>query len=114
MSMINGRFYFKLTDAGNLIGEYSNNVAKGIRTESAIRNSFVELKHRDFTGIYTSAWFEPDPTACIAATLSISLKPNCPGQYQLEWTHLEQPRKIFLGEAMLCDGILIGNYWSAR
>ena len=110
MSKINGRFYFKLTDAGNLIGEYSNNTPSNIRTESASRN--VPSDPKEFAGNYTSSWYEPGNSKCIAASLSIVPKPNYPRQYILEWCKLDTLRKIFLGEAMLCDGILIGNYWS--
>jgi hypothetical protein len=57
MANLIGRFYFKLTDSKNLIGEFSNNTSKRNYTESA------DLDHRKpddakFIGEYFSTWHE--------------------------------------------------------
>jgi len=99
-----GRFYFKQTTNGNLIGEFSNNHSTGISTESC------ELRERkgDYLGDYESTWQENGKP--ILAQLTISPKPN--GLFILEWR--KGPMCIFKGEGMLCDDILIGDYHSVE
>ena len=106
MSKVNGRFYFKRSVNGNLTGEFSNNKSTGISSESAeATNTTV-----DFVGEYNSTWWE-DRTAS-SAVLKISVKPGTNGSiYSVIWERNSSP--VFIGEAMLCDNILIGDYRSA-
>ncbi len=100
-----GRFYFKLTSNGNLIGEFSNNFSTGISTESADSTNILG----NYLGVYNSTWQE-DGNAHFA-NLTISQK-NATGNtiFTLEWR--ENNNLTFIGEGMLCDNILIGNYQS--
>ena len=111
MTKIHGTFYFKLTDAGNLIGEYSNQTTERGRPESAYRNNTFD--QIGFPGEYISTWFEPDPiNTSVVARLTIAPKNSSTGQLVLDWKSLDNSKDLFHGEAMLCDGILIGNYHS--
>jgi hypothetical protein len=98
-----GRFYFKLTSNGNLVGEFSNNIYNGIYTESA---DSIDSTH-GYLGKYKSTWQEnrnPD-----YAILKISHKPNTNRKiFVLKWIRKGKP--IFKGEGMLCENILIGDY----
>jgi hypothetical protein len=114
MSKLIGRFYFKMTDSKNLIGEFSNN-------HRTCRQNFTEgavVKFRDpgddkFVGVYYSTWYE-EPTQCHLAELVIEKKPNCENIYTLKWWLIVNGerggRPSFWGEGMTCDGILIGDY----
>ena len=118
MSTILGRFYFKLTDNKNLIGEFSNDhkTCKRNYTESA------DLTHREqndgkFIGEYFSTWREQNGGKLhesVLAKLKIEQKPGCENIFDLKWWRIvnEQPeaKPFFCGEGMLCEGMLIGNY----
>lgn len=97
----NGRFYFKRTSNGNLLGEFSNNFSSGAATES----SDLIGESNGFIGEYNSTWCEGS-TPCFAR-LSITAKPGCKGIFRLEWRHSPYD---FDGEAMLCDDMLVGDY----
>jgi hypothetical protein len=98
-----GRFYFKQTANRNLVGEFSNNHPQNeTATESA---DLIEGAEEKFVGKYNSTWQENGKA--IFANLTISRKPTKSHQYFLEW---KSPCN-FRGEGMLCDDILIGNYW---
>lgn len=100
-----GRFYFKLTSNGNLIGEYSENYSKKfpIKTEGAYRES----SDTGFVGIYKTSWHETDEASPV--TLKIFHKPGTSNLiYNIEW--IENGIITFWGEGMLCDDILIGDY----
>jgi len=110
MPKFNGRFYFKLTANGNLLGEYSNDDSSTPKcyVEAANRigvvpdpNSSVASK---LLGQYNSVWYEENAKYCGNAVLKITLAR--PGIYTLKWVGPEK----FIGEGMLCDDILIGNY----
>jgi hypothetical protein len=94
-----GRFYFKRTSNGNLIGEFSNNKRKRIFTESAdlIGNG------SSFNGNYNSTWYDKKP---IFAKLSIISNGK---KYSLYWNE-ENKETSFWGEGILYDNILIGDY----
>ena len=109
-----GRFYFKQTSNGNLIGEFSNRASDGIATESC---DFREPESKDlrksiadrFLGKYYSTWQENGAKRIAELTI----KPH--GNSRLfdlawDWTNGEH---AFVGEGMLCDDILIGDYQSA-
>ena len=109
-----GRFYFKLTTSGNLLGEYSNQLMARNEPECSSR---VHGELSSFCGEFISTWQEDEGPA--SARLVIGTKaanPNKCGIYSLKW--FEHPKEgadqlSFEGEAMLSDGMLIGNYWSA-
>ena len=101
MKKVIGRFYFKKTINGNLLGEFSNNFTSKNYTESADLTS--KTKKEDFVGLYISTWH--DDEACVAK-LDISRNKDL---YNLKWTEGGN----FDGQGMLCENnILIGNYWS--
>ena len=98
-----GRFYFRRTINGNLVGEFSNNHSTAIQTESAERNG----RGTNFIGTYQSTWNDDDgPTT---AVLTIRFKPRTNTRiYLLIWREVKGA--TFWGEAMLCDDLLIGDY----
>lgn len=114
MPRLGGRFFFKLTDNRNLIGEFSNNLDANISTESAdIKESCGDkaCANCKFHGTYYSTWRENREP--IFAELKITPKTGAANQFTLKWYH-EDGGRYFKGEGMLCDGILIGDYqlWS--
>jgi len=114
MTKVIGRFFFKLTVNGNLLGEYSNDKSTSCVTEAANRVFSVKCPERvsrfDFEGSYESVWREIANTS-VCSNLTISRKTGYNGIYTLEWTSPTGTAQ-FHGEGMLCDEILIGNYWS--
>jgi hypothetical protein len=105
MPTIIGRFFFKKTSNGNLIGEFSNRQSAGIYTESS------DLIGNDsgYIGKYYSTWQEEGES--LFANLEILQKPQCNNKiFTLEWRRGGQLK--FEGEGMLCDDILIGDYHS--
>lgn len=107
--MTRGAFYFKLTDLGNLIGEYlSDDKDRRITTESA--NTIEPKDIKDFTGTYLSGWLENEKPY----STTLEIKPHrVKGRYILNWEPLSNGSGRFQGEGMLVDGILIGYYHSA-
>ena len=103
MEELIGCFYFKQTNNGNLIGEFSNNKNPGIYTES----SDLIGSTGDYLGKYHSSWQEDGISQF--ADLAISQKPKTNNKiFILKWSRKGIP--IFKGEGMLCDNILIGDY----
>lgn len=105
-----GRFYFRLTDAGNLLGEYSNTDIDVTRPESALRND--SSPKDDFAGDYVSTWFEPSNGGEVAQ-LKIQPKSASSTQLSLVWKDTAG-KTTYEGEAFENDGLLIGNYWKAN
>ena len=112
-----GRFYFKQTINGNLIGEFSNyesDEKQKISTESC---DLREMESRDlrksskdnYVGMYLSTWQEGGTPHF--ADLTITTKPRNDRLFSLEWRD-KRGTLIFEGEGMLCDDILIGDYHS--
>jgi hypothetical protein len=104
-----GRFYFKKTDHGNLIGEYSNRHGNESRV-------FAEAASRMTTGTgwigkYLSSWHESPRGPAEWAELSIKRKPGNSGVFVLSWKRGNE--ELFVGEAMQCDGMLVGDYSDA-
>jgi hypothetical protein len=98
-----GRFYFKKTSNGNLVGEFSNNISRSISTESADK---VESSD-SYIGKYNTTWQENGVVRF--AKLNISQKQETGNMiFTLEWK--ENDKLIFVGEGMFCDNILIGDY----
>jgi len=120
MADLIGRFFFKKTDNGNLIGEFSNNQdtasskpGTGISTESADRIYGCEERecvNFSYHGTYRSTW--QDEEGSHLAKLKITPKKTRPKtQYSLEWCEGKDLTDLtFVGEGMLCDGMLIGDY----
>jgi hypothetical protein len=109
MKKIKGRFYLKRTSNGNLVGEWSNHSEDGIFTESADLQTTQSTK--EFVGVYLSTWQENGVP--IFTHLTINLIGNTK-KYHLEWTDPNLPPGSipkFRGEGMICDGILIGDYF---
>jgi hypothetical protein len=105
-----GRFYFKQTGNGNLVGEFSNNQSGNIiSTESADFIKNIEGSDGDYYGEYNSTWQESGEP--IFAKLTIVPKPNCNKLFTLKWFN-KNGKLFFEGEGMLCDNILIGDYQS--
>lgn len=105
-----GWFYFKVTDNGNLIGEFSNEHINGeICTESSVyvggkRNLIGATSTASAT--YATTWldFHNDPAY---AVLKITRTGNV---FALEWK--ENKAVLWKGNGMLCDGILVGEFHS--
>jgi len=106
MAKLIGRYYFKQTSNGNLIGEFSCNLFHKIYTESA---DFKEGKRSKvpFIGSYFSTW--EDEGNSIMADLDIDYKYKQKITiYKLTWKL--KGNLTYVGEGMLCDNILIGDY----
>lgn len=110
MENVNGRFYFKQMSNGNLIGEFSNSETSRNCTESA--DIVPESRKGDYIGNYLSTWQE-DGTPCFAE-LEISEKLEHDKIFTIEWYEKGRKSLKFKGEGMLCDTILIGNYWGIK
>ncbi len=102
MSKLIGRFYFKRTENGNLIGEYSHNTSKFIASECSepigITNGFL--------GTYNSTWIH-GKSAIISELIITKSERSCK-IFKLEWKYSDA--KHFWGEGFVVDGILIGDY----
>ena len=102
MSKLIGRFYFKRTENGNLIGEYSHNTSKFIATECAepigITNGYL--------GTYNSTWIH-EKRAIISELIISNSERSCK-VFKLEWKYDESEH--FWGEGFIVDGMLIGDY----
>ena len=107
MARLKGRFYFKCTSIGNLLGEFSNNIAPGIYTESADLNINDKKGEAPFIGSYTSTWQEDGIPKYATLIIGNNHKPN-PQIYSLTWT--QEDKTIYWGEGILFDNILMGNY----
>jgi hypothetical protein len=111
MSKDNGRFYFRKTLDGNLIGEFLNNGPAYTCTESAdliFKKGEKDFeKRQDFVGEYNTTWYEGK--AC-SAKLKIT-KQKDKDEYDLEWTDGAK----LTGQGRLSENnlLLIGNYWSS-
>jgi hypothetical protein len=98
-----GRFYFKKTTNGNLIGEYSNHNMMENQTESADLIEFTG----NFVGKYKTTWREDDLP--IITDLTIQHKAGSNGRiFDLKWKRGNE--ELFIGQGFLCDNILIGDY----
>ena len=107
MCKLIGRFFFKLTDSKNLIGEFSNNFSKRNFTESADR-TIPNAADGKFDGEYYSTWHDDEKEhISVLAKLNITRKNE--NIFSLKWEIVNETGK-FWGEGMVCDGILIGDY----
>jgi hypothetical protein len=98
-----GRFYFKQTKSGNLIGEFSNNMSPINLTEcSNINSKFNE----DFCGDFKTIWFENKENLLNLKIERRDINDN--NIYKLTWSN--NGGVIFWGEGFIVDDILIGDY----
>jgi hypothetical protein len=103
--MIIGRFYFKRTTSGNLIGEFSNNTMNRNCTEGADR---IYPDTGTFVGTYMTTWSEINTPQ--VSQMVIMPKSGCINIFTVEWTDLANKNIIFSGEGMMVHDILIGDY----
>lgn len=100
--MIIGAFYFRLTENENLLGEFFNDHSITPSTESA------DKRHGSgtgFVGIYDSSWIDVET---VTAILTISIKHESTRIFSLSWDVMGNRR--FIGEGIIVDSILMGNY----
>ena len=108
-----GRFYFKRTRNGNLVGEFSNDHSDRVSTESS---DLLPGESGDnqgaYNGSYHSTWQENGNSFFAHLNISPAVRSKC--LFRLEWRDKSANGKLlFKGEGMLCDDILIGDYQSA-
>lgn len=107
--MLIGRFYFKRTATGNLLGEYSHrgSASRSVYAEAATRTR----AGRGWEGTYQTVWREEPNFTPVFARLEISQAEGSTVLFKVEWfDDANAARRIFEGEAMECDGNLIGDY----
>ena len=111
---VNGRFYFKKTSNGNLIGEWSSHQSNGeVLTESGDLKcgnlDLSEAAQGKTCSEYQTTWRENGEAAF--AKLEISRNNLL---FTLKWTNItiggQTKQHTFTGEGMLADGIVIGDY----
>src|ERR1039457_6452627 len=91
---LTGRFYFKLTSNGNLIGEFSNDCS-GKPQETATESSDLRGEpNGSYLGVYSSTWQE-NKTACFAE-LTITQKKDTNRLFSLDLKD-SQGKLIFKG-----------------
>jgi len=116
MSRLIGQFYYRLTQSGNLLGEFSNNGTLFNWTESAdlVREDNKSID--SFEGTYHTTWQEGG-NPCFA-TLIIIPKVTTAGPainiFELTWTFKNQNQPTFYGEGFISEGILVGSYRNFR
>ncbi len=114
MKELKGRFYYRLTANGNMTGEFSNNLSIHSQPESAERipqNNVTVDSPFSFLGAYHSTWFEPADGVPVLARLEITQKLGTYQIFSVRWLNSTSHAVLFLGEAMIGEGLLIGNYW---
>ncbi|MFC7523130.1 hypothetical protein ACFQRK_04205 [Parapedobacter sp. GCM10030251] len=102
-----GSFWLQLTQNGNLVGEFIDNVTKKIVTESA------DCRERDkldsFVGTFGSTWLESDRPK----SMVLEIDKNRSGTDELTWSDKNGVRNY--GEAFLSgEEKLVGTYWVAE
>ena len=104
-----GRFYFKLTDSKNLIGEFSNPTDGRIYVESADRiNQDV---NGNFVGDYYHTWCHFHKNGDVEGVVAkLMINPKSTNIFSLKWEIQNDEHGELWGEGMLCDGMLIGDY----
>jgi hypothetical protein len=100
--MIIGGFYFRLTENENLLGEYFNDNSTTRSTESAVKQPNTGT---GYEGVYDSSWVDVE---AVTAILTIGVKRGTNGIFSLEW--VVDNNRMFMGEGIIVNGILIGNY----
>lgn len=103
MANLIGRFYFKLTESGNLVGEFSNQMSITNSTESADRVS----EDVGFEGEYVTTWRQ-EREPFIARLVIRGKSGNHRNIFALQW--FRDKEIIYWGEGFVEGGILIGDY----
>lgn len=101
-----GSFIFKLTNSGNLIGEYFNNHQNTILSESANRIS----NGKGFEGQYTTSWLEGNTAFVNRLTITRIIDTNI---FTLEWSSLRGVPS-FRGKATMIEENMIYGYYSGE
>lgn len=104
--MIQGNFYFKLTENGNLIGEFINNGTKEFNVECANKDGNENI---NFVGKFISTWLEKENV--FTSKLTITNDEDKKGYYKLVW--ISNGKKTFYGNGFVTDNILYGDYSSS-
>ncbi len=108
--LIVGRFSFRKTVNGNLIGEFSNNGSVRVFAESAIllNHTGEDNSRQNFVGIYNTSWI--DESGINNSRLLISLKADTDSAlYSIKWE--DDNDVLFVGEGFLIENnTLIGDY----
>lgn len=107
MASFSGQFYFKLTEEGNLLGEYSHQGTSTIRPECAMR---VTGAKNDYAGDFLTAWYEQNTDNAMLAGLRVRPKPQDSHSFTLLWMEHKTSRILFTGEATLKNGAIVGHY----
>ncbi|RKT01511.1 hypothetical protein [Chryseobacterium defluvii] len=102
---VRGSFHFRLTNTGNLIGEYMNNVEHAILSESANRIN----EGTGFVGEYITSWVEDNQ----AMINNLKIEETSANVFKLVWSDLEG-NPIFEGKATLLEENTIYGHYSGK
>lgn len=111
MAIKKGRFYFKQTTSGNLLGEYGNEGLVPVTgTESAVmrEDSKSDFSSQPFVGEYDTCWLE----GTIPTYAELEITPRLPlssNTYKLKWKDANA-KQLFEGEGFIAESMLIGSY----
>jgi hypothetical protein len=97
-----GNFYFRRTNNGSLMGEYTNRSNEKVYTEAAIPTD----KSQTFAGSYKTSWFEGNSEDPHIGDLVIEQI----NEHKFKLTWKNKNRDEFYGEGFIVDNILIGFY----
>lgn len=100
---VHGSFHFRLTNTGNLIGEYLNNIDQAILSESANRMS----DDAGFAGEYITSWIENKQ----AMINYLKIEETSQNVFKLVWTDLDH-NQVFEGKATLLEENTIYGHYS--
>lgn len=101
-----GRFYFKKTNSGNIIGEFSADGTETYTEGGDLRG--LDKGYHDYSGTYYTTWRD-EKKKPVFTELRISKKPK--RLFDLVWSDAKGVTE-WKGTGMLCDNILIGDYHS--
>lgn len=100
---ISGWFYFKITESGNLIGEFSS---FDVMINSSNSADIEEAK--GFIGTFNNVWLEGKSK--LSMTLEIKPIEESANRFNLTWKQGNDTMPTYTGLGTIVDGILIGNY----
>ncbi|WP_294284157.1 hypothetical protein [uncultured Chryseobacterium sp.] len=103
--MNRGFFYFRLTNNGNLVGEFFNDFDTSIRTESADRTN----NENRFDNTYLSTWREGGNSEIL--NLNINISENNDRVFDLAWFRNNENNPVFRGQAMEIEESLLSGYY---
>ncbi|ANF51786.1 hypothetical protein A0O34_15295 [Chryseobacterium glaciei] len=104
---VRGSFHFRLTSAGNLLGEYFNNYGNIISSESTNRID----QGSGFVGTFITSWIENGQEAIIT---NLEIQPTINNNmFTLIWTDLKG-KVTFQGKASLLEENIIYGYYSGE